>query len=45
MTVVIMDMEFERVNDKNGNTEVNTTAARENLVNIERVKHVVKERV
>ena len=44
VNVVMMDMEFEKVSDKIDNTEVNTTATREHIGEIERRIRVVKEK-
>ena len=44
VNVVMMYMEFEKVSDKIGNTEVNTMATREHVGEIERGIHAVKER-
>ena len=44
MNVVIMEMEFENVVENIGNAKVSTTAAIENVGQIERVIHVFKER-
>ena len=43
VNVVMMDTEFEKVSNKIGNTEANTTAAREQVGETERGISVVKE--
>ena len=43
MNVVMMDIEFEEIANKIGNIEVNTTAVREHVGEIERRIRVVKE--
>ena len=40
----LMDMEFEKIKDNVGLAEVNTTAARDHMGEIERHIHLVKER-
>ena len=42
VNIVMMGMEFEKVSNKIGNTEVNTRAAREYVGEIERGIRVVK---
>jgi len=42
--VILMDQEFDKVRDEVGLVEVNTTAAREHVAEIERFVRVVKER-
>ena len=42
--VVLMDKEFEKIQDALGHLEINTTAAREHVAKIERQIRTVKER-
>ena len=42
--VILMDMEFEKVKDELGLVDVNTTAVREHVAEIERGIHLLKER-
>ena len=42
--VIFMDMEFEKVKDELGLVDVNTTAAREQVAEIERGIRLLKER-
>ena len=45
VNLMLMDMEFEKVKDKLPLVEVNTTAAREHVPEIERRIRTIKERV
>ena len=45
VNLMLMDMEFEKVRDKLPLVEVNTTAAREHVPEIERRIRTIKERV
>ena len=44
LNVLMMDMKFGNNSDNIVSTEVNTTSARENVGEIERRMHVVKEK-